>query len=242
MKAMSRNAIVAMLGALALVAMAQPVQALMFTFDGTFQQDASIPNSPFFNGPVGFTGTVTFDTSVVGVLTDADDDYLFTNAVTALTLQLGNGLGISLNSPTNLFAEDTGSAADIIIEIVSSSDISFFGDTSTATFDALDFNNDLRTFSLTAIAIGLEGTDLVPPDSLAGLDLSAFPTQRDVFLTYMPNAPFAVGPGISIISTGYPGEIDAQSVAVATIPEPATIALFGFGLAGLGLVARRRRR
>ena len=54
MRVMPRNSIVAMLGALALVAMAQPVQALMFTFGGTFQQDTSYPKQPILQWPGGF--------------------------------------------------------------------------------------------------------------------------------------------------------------------------------------------
>lgn len=47
--------------------------------------------------------------------------------------------------------------------------------------------------------------------------------------------------GVRIMSVGAPGSNRDESLKLTRIPEPSALALFGLGLLGLGLAARRRR-
>jgi hypothetical protein len=66
--------------------------------------------------------------------------------------------------------------------------------------------------------------------------------------TFAPGSEFGGGPSelatltVSFTQTGGPGTAISDSATLSTVPEPASIALLGLGLAGLGGISVLRRR
>lgn len=92
------------------------------------------------------------------------------------------------------------------------------------------------TFS--AFATGLAPTNN-PASTPYPAQVFAFATQSTRYVRFaMSDCPQPAGGGYNGCSIG---EVAFRTAAVAAVPEPATLALVGGGLLGLGAIARRRR-
>ena len=99
--------------------------------------------------------------------------------------------------------------------------------------------------------LSFEGTNLDPNFSITltfvgnldggGTVMETFVPTVNLFTAFAFDASWTGLTSVEVTTTGHNGAIDNIHVTPATIPEPATVALLGIGLAGLAARMRRNK-
>jgi len=197
--------------------------AITFNFTGTVTQFNSDPSDPF-------GGTISFGTPITGSYTfestSPDSDPGASSGSYQIT---GSPYGVTATMGGNTFT-----TSDFLAINIFDSSVDQYGALGCAPDASTCFSGDLSIAlflqDATGTALSSDGLPLLPPD------LSDFQTRDfSLFQNYFD----ANGDFFQIEIGGQIDSLSCASCSVAAIPEPATVFLLGFGLAGLPFVRSR---